>query len=680
MRYTKILKDILDKLCAIESNGGFSTVVDNGDGTYTHTSGSGAVTVISASGGAGGAVQNLSLSGTLLGISGGNTLDLSSLISNGSDDQAISIDYGTNIVTLENGGTIDLTPYLSGTNPQLSIAGNVLSISGGNSVVIPTGGAGAAQQLGLQGNVITISGGNSIDLTAILGAGTAAGTSVANVPTYYTALTQDVEAHLIGIDNFLATIAGGGGETYTESGSTLIGAQDGVNSVFTVPQGSYLEDIEIFINGQKFTDNSGVFYTNPATGVITFENPPAPLDLIDINYRTSLPNSLPTINGVNSVVGGTNITIDNTDPLNPIINASGGTSLTLDTQPISASANGITSGAVYDALVAIGSYAAANSISGSRIVNNSISGSAKLVDGSVNEDKLAILNTPLTGQVLSWNGTGMIWTAAAGGGTSDDLGNHTATQILDLNRNAIANVALLDFVDALSNPTIRLSQIASGTRLVNRNATPDHYIEIRNDGVLQTSTLSGVGTEMVVADAAGNLSRQAIPAGGGTDTNDFITGSNLSGTTLNLTGTGAAGTSIDLEPLLESGSGATNITVTDGGVLTLAATDTVSWSRTGKIVHFSIVSPITVAALPIGVSSPGTIIIAGMPYPSLNEQVINYSFDGYYGGLAINHFKTEISGSGLELRFGFHNLSGATYPSASLPQQILISGSYRAIV
>lgn len=74
----------------------------------------------------------------VLSLEDGGTVDLSGLV--GSDDQAISI-AGT-IVTLEDGGTIDLAPFMDNTDAQTmsyNDATGVLSISNGNTVTIEIG-------------------------------------------------------------------------------------------------------------------------------------------------------------------------------------------------------------------------------------------------------------------------------------------------------------------------------------------------------------------------------------------------------------------------------------------------------------------------------------------------------------------------------------------------------------
>lgn len=72
------------------------------------------------------------------------------------------------------GGTIDLTPYLDNTDSQVlsaSVVGTdlVLSISGGNTVNVPLSSLGSDDQLlALAGNTLSIEDGNSVDLSPYL--------------------------------------------------------------------------------------------------------------------------------------------------------------------------------------------------------------------------------------------------------------------------------------------------------------------------------------------------------------------------------------------------------------------------------------------------------------------------------------------------------------------------------
>jgi hypothetical protein len=53
--------------------------------------------------------------------------------------------------------------------------------------------------------------------------------------------------------------------------------------------------------------------------------------------------------------------------------------------------------------------------------------SAKLGDGAVTEPKLAVSNSPATNQVLSWNGTALVWVTPATGGTTGSTWNAVTT-------------------------------------------------------------------------------------------------------------------------------------------------------------------------------------------------------------------------------------------------------------
>jgi len=78
--------------------------------------------------------QTLSLGGTVLSITGGNSVDLAPLQDGtGTDDQVLSISNDT--LYIEDGNNVVLTPYLDNTDAQaLSLVGTDLSITGGNTV------------------------------------------------------------------------------------------------------------------------------------------------------------------------------------------------------------------------------------------------------------------------------------------------------------------------------------------------------------------------------------------------------------------------------------------------------------------------------------------------------------------------------------------------------------------
>ncbi|WP_041632601.1 hypothetical protein [Maribacter sp. HTCC2170] len=111
--------------------------------------------------------QTLSLSGNTLSIADGNSVDLSGYVS--TDDQALSL--AGNTLTLEDGGTVDLSGYLDDTDTDdqtLSLAGNTLSIADGNSVDLSGYVSTDDQALSLAGNTLTLEDGGTVDLSGYL--------------------------------------------------------------------------------------------------------------------------------------------------------------------------------------------------------------------------------------------------------------------------------------------------------------------------------------------------------------------------------------------------------------------------------------------------------------------------------------------------------------------------------
>ncbi|MEW2921612.1 hypothetical protein AB1A65_09100, partial [Muricauda sp. ANG21] len=111
---------------------------------------------------------------------GTQTVDFSTVLAAaGTDDQALSLAAG-NILTLEDGGTVDLTPYLDNTDDQaitafsLDNATNVLTLTledGGTQTVdlsaLDNSGSDD-QTLTLSGNSLSIEDGNNVDLSGYL--------------------------------------------------------------------------------------------------------------------------------------------------------------------------------------------------------------------------------------------------------------------------------------------------------------------------------------------------------------------------------------------------------------------------------------------------------------------------------------------------------------------------------
>ena len=116
--------------------------------------------------------QTLTLSSTTLEITGGNSIDLSSLNTDNQQITTFTINASNTIILeLEDGGTRQLTlpsALATGTlntdNQTLSLAGNNLSITNGNTVTFPA--TTDSQTLSLFGNNLNLTSGGSVDLTS----------------------------------------------------------------------------------------------------------------------------------------------------------------------------------------------------------------------------------------------------------------------------------------------------------------------------------------------------------------------------------------------------------------------------------------------------------------------------------------------------------------------------------
>ncbi len=117
-------------------------------------------------------LQSLSIVGDMLSISDGNQVKLPSVVA-GADNQALTFDGTTNVLTLEDGGTADLSQFATDLDPNnelqtLSITGNFLTISNGNQVELPSGITGADNQqitFDATTNVLTLEDGGTADLS-----------------------------------------------------------------------------------------------------------------------------------------------------------------------------------------------------------------------------------------------------------------------------------------------------------------------------------------------------------------------------------------------------------------------------------------------------------------------------------------------------------------------------------
>ncbi len=112
--------------------------------------------------------QTVSLSGTDLSISGGNTVDLVSFMDN-TDAQTLTLSSDSLIIS--GGNHVDLSAYMDNTDAQdLSLSGNKMSLTGDATTVDLTSFLDNtdAQTLTLSNDSLIISGGNHVDLSAYM--------------------------------------------------------------------------------------------------------------------------------------------------------------------------------------------------------------------------------------------------------------------------------------------------------------------------------------------------------------------------------------------------------------------------------------------------------------------------------------------------------------------------------
>lgn len=103
--------------------------------------------------------QQISLAGNTLTLENGGTVDLSGYLDN-TDDQQLSL--AGDILTLEDGGTVDLSQYADNTDEQMlsyNATTGVLSISDGNTVTIDIGALWVKEnvEVSVAGDTYTIS-------------------------------------------------------------------------------------------------------------------------------------------------------------------------------------------------------------------------------------------------------------------------------------------------------------------------------------------------------------------------------------------------------------------------------------------------------------------------------------------------------------------------------------------
>lgn len=164
--------------------------------------------------------------------------------------------------------------------------------------------------------------------------------------------------------------------------------------------------------------------------------------------------------GLQSVVAGTNITIDNTDPLNPIISA----------------ASGLTG-------------------TGTNNVLTKWTGATSLGNSLVSEDATTVK------------------IGAVGSQPTYAFGVYGTTNGATIS--AIDNALSLESGNTSTSPALIVSRSNTSANIAEFAAPSGVLVSLTSSGSVQSSALAGTGTRMVVADTNGLLSTQAIPGGGG---------------------------------------------------------------------------------------------------------------------------------------------------------------------
>jgi len=113
--------------------------------------------------------QALTIENNILKLSNGGEVDLSAFLDDtDTDEQELAL-IG-NILSLENGGQVDLTPFLDNTDTDdqaLSLNGNILSLENGGSIDISNLFTDSDdQELSINGNTLSLENGGSVELPA----------------------------------------------------------------------------------------------------------------------------------------------------------------------------------------------------------------------------------------------------------------------------------------------------------------------------------------------------------------------------------------------------------------------------------------------------------------------------------------------------------------------------------
>jgi hypothetical protein len=233
-------------------------------------------------------------------------------------------------LTYDNAGEFTFTPATPKTQSLSWNAGNTtLQISGGNSVDLSTLIDDTDQTLSIVGNVITVSGSNSnVDITTALG-GVAGNYGDSNVATYLNAQgysNVDNDAQSIAINGNIISISGNASTVdltavayHDARVTTFLGALDGS----IIPDTDEAYDLgsstnkfrDLYLSGNTITLGATTI-SAPAGGSITFGNATIPVAtsgniIVESDLTTANTNMQAYVDGqINLIKGGANVNLD----------------------------------------------------------------------------------------------------------------------------------------------------------------------------------------------------------------------------------------------------------------------------------------------------------------------------------------------------------------------------------
>ncbi len=526
---------------------------------------------------------------------------LAELATGSTDDQALSLAAG-NILTLEDGGTVDLTPYLDNTDDQqitafsLDGATNVLTLTledGGTQTVDLSGVSTDDQALSLAaGNILTLEDGGTVDLTPYLD-----NTDNQQITTF----------SLDGATNVLTlTLEDGGTQTVDLSGvstddqtATEVAVTDAAgNFTSTDVEGALAELATGSTDDQALSLAAGNILTLEDGGTVDLT---PYLDNTDDQQITAF-----SLDGTTNVLtltledGGTQtVDLSGVSTDDQALSLAAGNILTLedggtvDLTPYLDNTDAQTIGIVND-LIVLGNGTGANTaVDLTPYVNDDTNeiqdaDEVNITDAAGNftatdvEGALAELATGSTDDQALSLAAGNILTLEDGGTVdlTPYLDNTDNQQITAFNLDNATNIVTLTLEDG-GTQTIDLSGVSTDDQALSLAA--GNILTLEDGGTVDLTpyldnTDDQTAAEVAIADAGGNFTNNevegvleeidsridALVLAGGSDGNDFVTGGSLSGTDLTLNVPNQIDPVIDLSGL-QDGTG------TDDQALSLAA-------------------------------------------------------------------------------------------------------------